>query len=189
LRDNCCEVKDRHLPTVLMDNVIRRLVSPPKKKISRFIHSGSVAADIGCGPGYFTIPMAELVGPKGRVYAVDSDPKSIQAVIVKSQARGLQKIIEARTASAADIQFIPDRSVDFVFANGLLCCMTDHMGAVAQIKRILKPNALAYVSVSKIYRRHDSRAVRGEEWSHILTKFSVREKREGLTNRSAIISC
>jgi len=30
-----------------------------------------VVADLGCGPGYYTLPLAESVGPEGRVYAVD----------------------------------------------------------------------------------------------------------------------
>lgn len=183
-----CQEKDRHLPTVMMDNFIRRLLSPPKKKISGFIRKGSVVADLGCGPGYFTIPMAELVGKGGKVYAVDSDPKSINALQAKSAARGLQDVIEAHNGSAADMEFTPDGAVDFVFANGLLCCMTDHKGAVEEIKRVLKPGARAYVSVTKVFRKSDSKSVQREEWDRILEGFSVEEKHEGLTNRWAIIA-
>jgi ubiquinone/menaquinone biosynthesis C-methylase UbiE len=182
------EQKDRHLPTVMMDNFIRRLLAPPKKKISGFIRTGSVVADLGCGPGYFTIPMAELVGDGGKVYAVDSDLKLINALQAKSAARGLQNVIEAHTASAADMEFTPDGAVDFVFANGLLCCMADHMGAVEEIKRVLKPCGRAYISVTKVLRKSDSKSVRREEWDQILEGFSVEEKHEGLTNRWAIIA-
>jgi ubiquinone/menaquinone biosynthesis C-methylase UbiE len=188
MQAHCCEKKDRHLPTAVMDNFIRRLVFPPKKTISRFIRTGTVAADVGCGPGYFTIPMAELIGPTGRVFAVDSDPRSIQAVKAKSSTRGLQNIIETHTASAADMKYIPDGSIDFVFANGLLCCMTDHEAAVAEIKRILKPNGLAYLSVTKAFRRGDARAVQKEEWNQMLASFSVKERGEGLMNRWATVS-
>ena len=89
-----------------MDNLLRRLVVPPGKKISRFVHRGSVAADIGCGPGYFTIATAEPIGPTGIVYAVDSDLKSIRAVIEKSKARGLEKVIEPHIASAAELSLM-----------------------------------------------------------------------------------
>jgi ubiquinone/menaquinone biosynthesis C-methylase UbiE len=171
-----------------MDNFIRRFISPPKKKISKFIRTGCVAADIGCGPGYFTIPMAEMTGPSGRVYAVDSDPKSIHAVKAKSELRGLEKILEATVTSAADMKCIPDTSIDFVFANAVLCCMADHSGAVAEIKRILKPDGTAYMSVARVVQKNDPRSVRREEWDRILSGFCVKEKEVGITNRWAVVS-
>jgi ubiquinone/menaquinone biosynthesis C-methylase UbiE len=171
-----------------MDNFIRRVISPPEKTVSRLLHIGSVAADLGCGPGYFTIPIAKLVGPTGKVYAVDSDEKSIRVIETKSGAQGLGSIIEAHTASAADVHFIPTGRVDFVLAHGLLCCMTKHDQAVAEIKRVLKPTGIAYLSVAKLYRRNDPRAVPKEEWDRILTGFAVEDKGEGVLNRWAIVS-
>lgn len=179
---------DRHLPTFLLDNFIRRLISPPERWISKYISTGISVADIGCGPGYFTIPMAVAVGKKGKVYAEDSDPRSIEAVRAKSREHALQKIIEAHCASAANLAPIPDRSVDFAFANGVLCCMADHAGALAEIKRILKPDSLAYISVTKVLRRKDPRTVTEEEWERILEGFRVQEKGEGLTSRWAAVS-
>lgn len=169
-----------------MDNFVRRLVSPPMKKISKFVSPGIRVADLGCGPGHFTLPLAELVGGQGKVYAVDSDPKSIRALIAKIE--GFQGVIEAHISSASTLQFIPDRSIDFAFASGLLCCMIDHAGAVAEIKRILKPTGLAYISVTKVFRKKDLKAVSREEWNRILTTFNVRESGEGLLNRWATVS-
>lgn len=188
MQGHCCNQKDRHLPTVAMDNFIRHLISPPKKKLSKFVSSGIVAADVGCGPGYFTIPMAEMVGPTGKVYAADSDPKSIQALRSKSKARRLESIIEAHTVSAAEMGCIPNEFVDFVFANGLLCCLTDHKRAVAEIKRILKPTGTAYLSVAKMLRKSDSRSVPKEEWRQILSSFGIKESGESILNRWAIVS-
>jgi ubiquinone/menaquinone biosynthesis C-methylase UbiE len=170
-----------------MDNFIRRLISPPEKKISRFVSSGSTAADLGCGPGYFTVPLAKLVGRNGKVYAIDSDAKSIQKLREKTGAE-LQSVVETSTASAAHVDMVPNRSVDFVLANGLLCCMSDHKGAVSEIKRILKPTGIAYLSVSKICRRSDPKAVQQEEWNSILQDFEVRERNEGILNRWAVVS-
>jgi ubiquinone/menaquinone biosynthesis C-methylase UbiE len=184
----CCEAKDRHIPGFLLDNFLRRLLFPPKKKVSKFISRGFAVADIGCGPGHFTIPIAQIVGAAGKVYAADSDPKSIQALKTKTEVENLQDIIEARTTSAANLEFVPNQSVDFAFANGLICCMTDHAGAVAEIKRILKPHGRAYISVTKALRSADSRAVTKEEWKRILDSFKVQESAERLTNRWAIVS-
>ena len=183
----CCKTEDRHIPTFIMDNFVRRLLFPPKK-MAKFLSVGGVVADIGCGPGYFTIPMAELVGSTGKVYAADSDPKSIKVLRAKSNARRLENIIEAHTTSAANLGAVPDRSVDFAFANAVLCCMVDHAGALAEIKRILKPQGLAYLSVTKAFRKKDPKAVTKEEWKLILESFRVRENGEGLLTRWATVS-
>jgi len=184
----CCGAKDRHLPTFVMDNFVRRWFFPPKEKISKFLSAGSVVADIGCGPGYFTIPIAELVGASGKVYALDSDPKSIRVLTAKARAQRLQNIIEVHTTSAASMEVVPNRSVDFAFANALLCCMVDHAGAVTEIKRILKPQGLAYLSVTKAFRRRDPKAVSKDEWKRILEGFNVRENGAGLMTRWATVS-
>jgi len=76
--------KDLHVPAFTLDNPFRRLFENPRMYCER-VNQGQVVADLGCGPGYFTIPLAEKVGESGRVYAVDSDSKLIQAV--KGKAR------------------------------------------------------------------------------------------------------
>ena len=147
-----------------------------------------MVADLGCGPGYYSITIAELVGEKGKVYAVDSDPKSIKALQAKSERLCLQDIIETHSNSSTDLGFLHDHFIDFVFANGLLCCMVDHIGAVTEIQRILKRDGLAYLSISKIGMKKDPRRVTKQEWSRILGTFSVMEKGESLTNRWATMS-
>jgi ubiquinone/menaquinone biosynthesis C-methylase UbiE len=78
-----------------------------------------VVADLGCSLGYFTIPLAELVGPEGKVYAVDLNKKSIRSLEKKVEKGGYRNI-ESHASSAADLSFIKDNSVDFVLASGLL---------------------------------------------------------------------
>jgi len=187
MRGRCCDHNDRHLPVVLMDNYLRRLISPAKKKVSEFVRAGAVVADLGCGPGYYTIPIAEIVGEGGKVYALDSDPKSIQKLREKI-GPSLENVIEAHTASAAHVDMIADQCIDFVFAHGLLCCMHDHVGAIGEIKRILKHSGLAYLSVSRFYRTNDSRAVRRDEWESILQGFAVKERHEAISNHSAVVT-
>ena len=54
-----------------LDNALRRLLQNPTKILRPYVREGMTAMDVGCGPGFFTIPMAQLVGPAGRVMAVD----------------------------------------------------------------------------------------------------------------------
>ncbi len=161
--------KDLHFPNIGLDNFIRKLYEPPHK-FNAYLAPGKVAADLGCGPGYFTIPLAECAGPEGRVYAVDSNPKAIQAVEKKILKRGLHNV-ELHTCSTANLSFIPDRSVDFVLANGLLCSVApaDREGTVSEIKRILKPDGKAYLVAGRGFPSYMDDAA----WEEILAGFSV----------------
>ncbi len=120
---SCETLRDRRIPSTIMDNFIRRLIFPPEKFVSQFVSEGKVVADLGCGPGYFTLPIAKIVGHNGKVYAVDFDARQIKRLTEKAANKGYAETIEAHSSSAAEIGFIPDEGVDFAFASGLLCCI------------------------------------------------------------------
>lgn len=151
---------------------ISRLGDKSIRLIAAYVQKGQVVADIGCGWGYYSFALADMVGPMGRIYAVDLARKCILAIKNKAEKRGYQAI-EAHEASAADLGFMKDGSVDFVFANGLLCSMAvDTPSAVAEIKRILKPTGQAYLSLGAVPPwGYVDRA----EWSRILEGFHVKE--------------
>ena len=52
------------------------------------VAAGSHVVDYGCGPGYFTLIAAELVGERGRVYAVDLEPRMVELVGTRAIAAG-----------------------------------------------------------------------------------------------------
>ena len=98
---------------------ILKIFSPPERLIRPYVKKGQVVIDLGCGPGYYTFALADSVGPEGKVYAVDFNKKSIRAIEKKAEKGGYRNI-ESHATSAADLSFIKDRSVDFVFANCML---------------------------------------------------------------------
>ncbi|UCB44031.1 MAG: class I SAM-dependent methyltransferase [Dehalococcoidales bacterium] len=98
---------------------IVRVFAPPKKLIGPYVKNGQVVADLGCATGYYAIALADSVGTEGKVYAVDKNKKSIRLLEKKAEKGGYRNI-EAHASSAADLGFIEDQSVDFVFASGLL---------------------------------------------------------------------
>lgn len=56
------------------------------------LEPGDVAADIGAGTGYFSLPMAEAVGPEGRVLAVDIQPEMLAIIQRRMQQASLANI-------------------------------------------------------------------------------------------------
>jgi len=135
-----------------------------------------VVADLGCGPGFFTLALAECVGTEGRVYAIDMDEKAIQALERKADKLDYRNI-EAHVSSAHDLSFIKDRSVDFILADGLLCSMApqQHEAAVEEMKRILKPNGLIYLKVARGPWSYMKKA----EWDQILDGFKIEQRNDG----------
>ena len=181
------EVKtDKHFPIFALDNPFRRLFSNPRKYCS-YVGRDQTVADLGCGPGYFALALADTVGPRGRVYAVDSDQAAIRAVERKAAKCGCQNV-EAHAASAANLSFIRDRSVDFVLADGLLCSMApqDHQSAVGEIKRILKPSGKAFLQTA----RGSMSYVDDAEWEAILEGYQVQGRNHAsrFEDRWALVS-
>ncbi len=151
---------------------IRRLFEPPKRLIKPYVKKGQVVADLGCGSGYYTLALAELVGPKGKVYAVDLGRNCIRGLEKKAKKDGCHNI-EVYASSASDVSFIKDRSVDFVLANGLLCSMANHREAtVNEIKRILKLKGQAYLSLGA---GPPFGYVDQSEWENILEGFKIEQ--------------
>ena len=163
---------DKHFPLLALDHPLRRLFGSTRKYCA-YVEQNQIAADLGCGPGFFTLALAEKVGAKGRVYAVDSDERAIRALETKARRQGCRNI-EAHASSAADLSFIEDESVDFVLAAGLLCSMAPegHPSAVNEIKRVLKPSGRAFLAVA----RGAISAVDEAEWEGMLEGFRVERR-------------
>jgi ubiquinone/menaquinone biosynthesis C-methylase UbiE len=166
------ESSDKHFPPIVFDLPVRKWFNDPKR-FCQYLKPGQWASDLGCGPGFFTLTLAECVGEKGKVFAVDSDEKAIHRLQHKIEKKGIGNI-ETHAASAASLPFIPDHILDFILAFGLLCCVApaDHQASVREIQRILKPEGKAYLSVSKGSKSYVSL----EEWKEILARFTVLEQ-------------
>ena len=142
------------------------------KLVSPYIHRGDVAADIGSGWGYYTFLLADQVGPGGKVYSVELGENCVRFIQKKAERKGLRNI-EARASTAADLGFIADKSVDLVFANGLLCSMEgDRASAVKEMRRILKPEGHAYISLGAA---PPFGLVDETEWDEMLSAFKVEQ--------------
>ena len=179
--------EEEHPKNQITLNPIRRLFGRfenPQEHIEPYVAKGQVVADLGCGSGYYTLALAECVGPEGRVYAVDLSEKAIRELEMKAGGRGYHNV-EAHASSASDLRFIKDGSVDFVLANGLLCSMPNNRpSAVNEIRRILKPRGRAYISLGF---PPPLGFVDRAEWEKILEGFRV-ERRGGFFQKWALVS-
>jgi ubiquinone/menaquinone biosynthesis C-methylase UbiE len=164
--------QDQHFPSIALDNPFRKWFSNPHK-FDCYVMRGAVVADLGCGPGFYTFPLAKCVGAEGVVYAVDSNERQIQIIDKKASRQDINNI-KAFAGSAADLSHIPDQSVDFILAEGLLCSMApaDRDAAVSEMKRILKPDGKAYLSSAVGWSSY----MEDQPWAEILAGFSVLQR-------------
>jgi precorrin-6B methylase 2 len=76
------------------------------------LQPGEVVADIGAGSGYFTFPLAERVGPTGKVYAVDIQPEMLALIRQRMTARKITNV-EPVKGTETDPK-LPDSSIDLI---------------------------------------------------------------------------
>ncbi len=72
-----------------LTNVFRRMAHDPARILGPFLRAGDTAIDVGCGPGFFTVPMARIVGERGLVVAVDIQPEMLEKTRRSAERAGV----------------------------------------------------------------------------------------------------
>ena len=103
-----------HTISLFLDNWVRKFIQNPKKIVGPYIKKGNTVIDIGCGPGFFSIEMAKLVGKNGKVIAVDLQEKMIAHVKRKAARHGMLDRMEFHQCDANAIGL--NRKADFILA-------------------------------------------------------------------------
>jgi SAM-dependent methyltransferase len=78
---------------------LRRWLSNPAQILGPHVREGMTVLEPGPGMGFFTLELARLVGPRGRVLAVDLQPKMLDKLKRRAQDAGLDGRIDARLAA------------------------------------------------------------------------------------------
>jgi ubiquinone/menaquinone biosynthesis C-methylase UbiE len=73
----------------LLANPLRRLLQKPEKIVSPYLRNGMTVLEIGPGMGFFTLPMARIVGASGRIICVDIQEKMIAGLMRRARRAGL----------------------------------------------------------------------------------------------------
>ena len=82
------------------DNAFRRLLQNPNRILRPYIKPGWTVLDVGPGMGYFTIPMARLVGDTGKVIAADVQQKMLDGLDHRAFKAGVQERIKLQLTKA-----------------------------------------------------------------------------------------
>ena len=127
-----------HQYAFFLDNWLRRLIQHPKKIVGPYIKPGDTVIDMGCGPGYFSIDMAKMVGPHGRVIAVDIQEKMLEHVRKKAHKHGVAQRIDYLLVGAQESGL--SRQADFILAFYMIHETPDMQQTLMSFRRLLKEN-------------------------------------------------
>jgi SAM-dependent methyltransferase len=131
------------------DNPLRRLVHNPERILAGLVGPGQTALDLGCGMGYFSVPLARLVGPEGRVICVDLQEQMLSAVRRRAERAGVADRIRLHRAGPDGIGL--GDTADFALAFWMLHEVPDQAAFLAEVGACLAPGGRLLVVEPRIH--------------------------------------
>jgi SAM-dependent methyltransferase len=129
----------------LLENPYFEAVAGAKTLLGRAgIRPGMCVLDAGCGPGRLTVPAAALVGPSGRVVAVDIQQGMLATLRDRVEAKGLDNV-ELVLAGLGDGK-VPANEFDVALLVTVLGEIPDKLAALREIHRSLRPGGVLSIT-------------------------------------------
>ena len=120
-----------------LSSSLRKLVQNPSRILRGMVKSGDTAVDLGCGPGFFALPLADRVGESGRVIAVDLQQEMLDKLRSRAERASLVSRIDMQLCTANAIGVGAD--ADFVLSFYMLHEVPDKERFLGEVRSILKP--------------------------------------------------
>lgn len=124
----------------LMVNPVRALFQNPEEILAPHVAAGMRVLDVGCAMGFFSLPLARLVGSGGRVVCVDLQQKMLDSLTRRARRAGVLERIETRL-SCADSLGIADLhgQIHFALLFAVAHEVADAARLFAEVRDALRP--------------------------------------------------
>ncbi len=123
----------------LLVSPLRRLLQDPEEIVGPYVKEGMSVMDIGCGMGFFSLPLAELVGETGKVVCLDLQEKMLKGLAGRALKAGLSDRIDPRICRQNSLG-VSDLAgkIDFALAFALLHEAPDKERLLTEIYNTMK---------------------------------------------------
>jgi ubiquinone/menaquinone biosynthesis C-methylase UbiE len=128
---------------------LRQLVDKPAKILAPYVSEGMTVLEPGPGMGFFTLELARRVGPRGRVVAVDVQPRMLNGLRRRATKAGLLERIDARLATRDSLGISDLADVDFVLAFAMVHELPAVEPFFAEMARVLRPGGFLLLAEPK----------------------------------------
>lgn len=126
-----------------LDTRIRRWIQNPFKILSPYIKEGMTVLEVGCGPGFFTLDMAQMVGKSGRIIAADLQEGMLKILQNKIQGTEFEKRIALHKCEEQKIGV--SEHVDFVLLFYVIHELPNVENFFNEISAILNPGGQVFI--------------------------------------------
>ncbi len=119
----------------------------PQKNIERLqILPGMKVADLGSGPGEYSLPASLMVGESGRVYAIDVQKEILSDLKFRARERHLSnlEVIWGDVEKVGGTR-LADNSIDIAIASNILFQVQDKETFLSEVHRILKEGGRVFL--------------------------------------------
>lgn len=134
----------------LLANPIRAFFQNPQRILTPYVSSGMSVLEVGPAMGFFTLPLARLVGPSGRVICVEIQEKMLRALMRRARRANLADRIETRVCDSESLR-VADLALqmDFVLAFAVIHEVGKATRFFQEVQSVLKPRGRVLVAEPK----------------------------------------
>ena len=131
----------------LLASPFRKLLQNPQKILGPYVRPGMKVLDIGCAMGFFSLPLARMVGSGGKVICVDVQAKMTASLTKRAKKSGLSDRIEARVCpgNSLGMEDLKEK-IDFAIASAVVHEVPDAASFFSEVHAAMKPGGRVLVA-------------------------------------------
>jgi ubiquinone/menaquinone biosynthesis C-methylase UbiE len=130
----------------LLLSPLRKMFQDPYKVLTPYVKKGMTVMDLGSAMGFFSLPLADLVGPEGKVVCVDVQEKMLAGLEKRAKKAGLNDRIETHLCSAESMNLNGLRgNIDFALAFAMVHEVQDSAKLFNEVYEGLRPGGTLLV--------------------------------------------